>query len=290
MTPPLLATLISFVIERELIRQRRAEGGPPPWTPNPILQKYRFCNINREDDAVTRWIDIHIRQRYCSSIQEAVRQLLVARFFNEPKTLERIIPVTDFTVAEAELSSWGDGRRLFRGAYMMPTHPPGVKGEQAFRYWLRVAREASLATDYAACNTLAEVASALMESGGIGPFIANQVCTDLRYCPLWGRRWKDWGTFILAGPGTCRGLNRVHNRPLKSNQCGALWAQEVRDLRGDISEFLPDDPPYWFGYFTDPNNMANTLCEFDKYMRASDATASGDKVRLRRFKQSTSTQ
>jgi alpha-glutamyl/putrescinyl thymine pyrophosphorylase clade 1 len=43
---------VSVMRERETIRLRRAQGLPRPWTADPILHSYRFCNIKREDDAL----------------------------------------------------------------------------------------------------------------------------------------------------------------------------------------------------------------------------------------------
>lgn len=51
-----------YAREREAIRIRReVEGLPRPWTDDPILNTYRFCNVYREDDATTRWFRKWVR-------------------------------------------------------------------------------------------------------------------------------------------------------------------------------------------------------------------------------------
>ena len=45
--------LVYYINERESIRKLREAGYPKPWTQDKILQTYRFCNVNREDDTVT---------------------------------------------------------------------------------------------------------------------------------------------------------------------------------------------------------------------------------------------
>src|SRR3990167_5591431 len=50
----------AFVRERETIRERRAAGTPPPWTDDPVLREYRFCNVRRADDAGTRFYVEHV--------------------------------------------------------------------------------------------------------------------------------------------------------------------------------------------------------------------------------------
>jgi hypothetical protein len=41
---------------------RKAHGDPPPWTDDPVLQRYSFCNVYREFDRQTLWIDDNIRR------------------------------------------------------------------------------------------------------------------------------------------------------------------------------------------------------------------------------------
>lgn len=45
-----------FIYERESIRDHKDNGDPKPWTDDPILQKYKFTNIWRQDDRVTKII------------------------------------------------------------------------------------------------------------------------------------------------------------------------------------------------------------------------------------------
>ena len=52
---------VAVMRERENIRLRREQGLSRPWTSDPFLQHYRFCNIRREDDRTTRWIAEHWR-------------------------------------------------------------------------------------------------------------------------------------------------------------------------------------------------------------------------------------
>ena len=55
--------LFYWVAERERIRVRKESGQPFPWTDDPILATYRFCNVRREDDRVTIWVRTHRRGR-----------------------------------------------------------------------------------------------------------------------------------------------------------------------------------------------------------------------------------
>jgi hypothetical protein len=49
------ARLIAWIAEREAIRIRRESGAPQPWTNDPIMQAWSFCNVRREHDRTTIW-------------------------------------------------------------------------------------------------------------------------------------------------------------------------------------------------------------------------------------------
>src|SRR2546423_1636561 len=48
--------LIDWISERTAIHTKKEAGHPPPWTDDPVLREWSFCNVRREDDRVTRWI------------------------------------------------------------------------------------------------------------------------------------------------------------------------------------------------------------------------------------------
>ena len=48
--------------ERESIRKKKENDLQPPWTNDPILQEFKFCQVYREEDRTTRWLRKHIRE------------------------------------------------------------------------------------------------------------------------------------------------------------------------------------------------------------------------------------
>jgi hypothetical protein len=75
---------------RHQIWINRQQGKPKPWTDDPILQSYRFCNVYRELDTVTIWIDENIRQRSANH-KNLWFMLAIARRINWPDTLEELL-------------------------------------------------------------------------------------------------------------------------------------------------------------------------------------------------------
>lgn len=75
--------------ERESIREKRANGEPPPWTDDPILRRGRFLNVFREDDRGSRAV-----RRFCEPVKDSLPTLIHALFFarwcNQQTTLDEL--------------------------------------------------------------------------------------------------------------------------------------------------------------------------------------------------------
>ena len=273
---------IAFVHAREEMRKHKEKfGGPGPHSDDPVLANYTFCNINREDDYVTKFIHEHFRVPFSDKGRTfMVRQMLFCRIFNEPAVLELVCPLTaDTETAIALLEEYkAAGNKVMRGAYLMPPHGAGSAAKGIVRHWLSDVVDGATKgkhNDYTYKTNLAQVAEMLMRVTGVGPFIANQVCTDLRYVPVWGPSYTDWMTFILCGPGTRRGMNRFMGRDLSALGSDAKFTAELLQIRDSLSGELSANIQ---GYYVDPNNLSNSFCEFDKYERAQEQLAAGEEL------------
>lgn len=278
----------NFIYEREMMRARK-EGrcqSIPPLPPgvfsrDAVLSRFHFCNVNREDDRVTRWIDKHVRKVYRKKpLQFMVLQLLACRIFNDPNTLEEILPVKDAKTLRADLKTAERKHgNLLRGAYLMVPHGEGETVPSYFVPAIMAAKQllAKSAITYANCRSLGTIAGLLRDCPGVGPFLANQVCTDLRYVAA-KKQWRDWETFILCGPGTRRGLNRYWGRVVRGP--GSRIPEDA--YSGEILRIRETAPKEWAEVFRDPNNLSNCFCEFDKYQRAMDQIDRGESPSLKR--------
>jgi hypothetical protein len=264
--------LLYFIRMREEARLRKElVGGSPPYSSDAIIGAYRFCNINREHDAVTKWIKTNVRDKFSPYGKRVlVPQVLTARIFNEPATLERILPVSDVNMALRKLRAMrAEGHKLMRGAYMMPVHGSNGLGKHAEEYYMAAVGQAQY-VDWTQCHTLEGVAERLLRLVGIGDFLANQVCTDLRYTPQWEMA-PDWQNFVLCGPGSRRGIDRydIDDRVEDEKRLGTkrydYYQARILAIREQLWGLVSVEVD---GYFNDINNLSNTFCEFDKFERA----------------------
>ena len=252
-----------FIKARESARyHKELIGGPGPHSDDPIIAVNRFCNVNREDDAVTRWVKVNVRDRWSGCGRRNVLiQVLVARLWNHPPTLEELLPYTSYDVALSTLQDRRDrGEKTMRGAYMMPVHGNHGKGKSVDEYYLQAVQSAcAMRWELESLQAVAEQLTTIL---GIGDFLANQVCTDLRYTTEW-RRAPDWFTFVLCGPGTRRGRDRYAGREPTGNLQQRVYIAELLDIREGLQvEQHPLAP-----VFDDPNNLSNCFCEYDKWER-----------------------
>lgn len=84
----------AYARERHAIYLRRAAGAPPPWTDDPVLQQYRFCNVFRELDSTTQWFRTNVREPLRER-PEVLLATVVFRLFNRIATGEAIFKQTE---------------------------------------------------------------------------------------------------------------------------------------------------------------------------------------------------
>jgi hypothetical protein len=111
---------------------------------------------------------------------------------------------------------------------------------------------------FAGKPTLQVVHDRIMRSDGWGPFMAYQAVVDMRFTDLLSGA-EDISTWAAAGPGTLRGLNRLHGRPTDA----ALSQVKALSAMRDIYRIAFIET----GVGMDFSDVPNILCETDKYLR-----------------------
>jgi hypothetical protein len=211
--------LAKFMIARDAVRQNKEAGKPKPWTKDEILQTYRFCNVHREDDAVTRWLRKHWYSRFGKN-KDVGFAAVIARLLNLPESLEAVgsfvLPWKPDVFASVLHVRKDNKQKNFNAAYIVSTN--GVAMDKVDYLAKRVLEPLwDTRKDLRPRRSLAEWHAVLMEHDGLGSFLAAQVIADLKYLPpLFDRDIgiptsyaDDWYTFAASGPGSRRGLNRV---------------------------------------------------------------------------------
>lgn len=261
---PPAGRLAYYVREREEVRLRKEAGRPAPWTDDEILRRYRFTNVRRMDDAVSRWLLEHWYGPYRDH-PNTLAAAALARHFNLPSVLEWITDLV-FHRGRVEWSKIKEvvrerkalGFKVFNGAYMVRGIGTSDKTEMVVDRVVRPLHEAGVAVD---AGSMRKTWEALLPHWGFSSFMAGQVVADLRHALTGG--WSDRRSWAPLGPGSRRGLNRYLGRELSA----PVSQQEFeRGLGGVIRHLILKLPRSVTGRL-EAMDYQNCLCEFDKYER-----------------------
>lgn len=249
---------------------RKEAGVKKPWTTDKIIQSFRFCNVYRELDKVTKWIAVNWREPHWGD-PDLWFAMLVARKVNYINSLKDIgypVPWSAEQFKKAIGSRIARGQQVEGGAYMI-TAGTGKKWIGQPKYiFLADAVFGPMWKERASIrpnkhDTLASFHARLEKSGlTVGSFIAGQVVADLKYVrPLHDS--TDWWTWAAMGPGSMRGLNRVIGLPVEQKWKQGPWLERLQELAALIEPLVRKASMARLHN----QDLQNCLCEFDKYER-----------------------
>lgn len=270
--------LVKFILARHRVYKRREAGKPQPWSSDPILQQYKFCNIYRELDRVTRWIAVNWREPNKDDRHLWFALVVARRCINLPDTLRdlgypiRWGPDHFLRVLERRKRK---GKPIFnQAAYKLILS--GQKGNLAKIQVELVLNPLWHARDKFrphSDDTLQTFHDRLAAVPFMGSFYAAQVVADLKHVGRL-RHACDWWTFVASGPGSRRGLNRILGRPPKAAWDEAEWIEELHRMRGIVVPAL-DEAGLPRMHVQD---VQNCLCEYDKLERIRLGEGTGRKL------------
>lgn len=258
--------LLSFIKERHAVYERRAAGQPWPWTEDPILREYRFCNVYRNLDKETQLIHTNWLHKHAEE-PDMWFAMTVARLVNWWPTLEMIpfpVPWRPAVFKDAMAARKAMGAKVFTGAYMVRADAvvSGSKADYLADYVLGPLWAARKTVRPRAGDTLDAFHRRLMIYRDMGSFMAAQVVADTKYAANPLRDAPDWWTWAASGPGSRRGLNRVLGRPVSSPWKESVWRVYFEDLHKEVTMTLGTSLPRLSG-----QDLQNCLCEYDKNER-----------------------
>lgn len=256
-----LDILTHWILERDKIRQLKESGATKPWTEDSLLQQYRFCNVKRMDDKVSRWLLKHWYPKTMRTGSELYSAVL-ARAINWPDALECIIGSLDSVERTITILKQrkNEGQKVFTGAYVVP----GVKGQDKIDSIIglgeRVRNQSKTATNKL---TMRDTWKWLLTFKGLGTFLSGQIAADLACLP-YGSLWQDRFDWAPVGPGSARGMNRLlgikKTATVSQERFEPLLLELIKKAKPAISEI-------WEDRQLCAMDIQNCLCEFDKYRR-----------------------
>jgi hypothetical protein len=223
---PNVDPLVYWITERDAMRRRLHAGEPRPGTTDEFLAKFRFCNINVQDDRISRIIFEQITQPHADHPHLLVA-LTFCRLCNEPEmfaaALPALFPFDPATLTAIVVDRHERGLPLERRAYRIPrANEDPIKMRGLIDEVL-----APLANDIEhvrqrAGDSVAAVfhrlrgfdrsqeGSPILKKG----FITAQIVRDVKQIePL--RSAPDWQTFVWSGPGSRQCIDALYGYSVK---------------------------------------------------------------------------
>jgi len=260
----------AFLRERYQVLLRRRAGQPGPWTDDPVIQAWRFCNVRREDDKVTEWFRANIRDPLAND-PKVFFATIAFRWFNTPAAGEVLKPwllngAWNRDAIQQELEIRAEAESIFTGAFMINSAPGKPKHVDVLDNldWVRANLSPSRITRD--LWTKKAMMDHLLQVPRLGNFAAYQVVVDLQYTYLL-RHAVDLNTFTVAGPGCAKGIGlMVANDPerfaygRKADQQAMLGImQDCLEVSRDDSMWNAEWPPFVL------SDIENGFCEYAKW-------------------------
>lgn len=271
-----------FIYDRHLIYNKKKAGDPWPWTQDPILQKYKFCNVYRELDTCTIYLYQKL-QKYKANIEEILFLIILFRRFNVVGIFTYLFQeqefndgVLDFNKMRRNLDKLKRLKiKFFNEAYTLCQVPYDKKASKEKHVQILLSMKDIW--NHKLLSHIPQEAPKIFEwlqikGHRIGPFLAYQVMQDLNYqriFPIPGFR-----SFTYVGPGAEPALNLINPPRLgvsKETRCA-----EVHEIQAELFKVLKDDKGKDWSKIADPrqtllsiHNIQASLCEFRKYLNLS---------------------
>lgn len=241
-----LALFETWIRNREEARRNKEAGLPRPWTADPIINQFHFCNVRREDDRVTKELRALAQKHYVTA--QLPTFYTMARMFNHAPSVEFIIQNGWEAAHDHFLEEMVSGRRVYHTAYVVSTAGATVSKS---RYIQSVVQQ--VGATHVPATSLRAAHSALMGVHGLGSFLAGQVVADLKNDRYLADA-EDWWTWSCIGPGSKKGLDLLFG--------GGTTARNYNERMCILNSALSADISAMRLHMQD---LQNCLCEFSKY-------------------------
>lgn len=207
-----------FANERQNIFIKKLNGDTPPWTNDPILKTYKFCNSYRVNDRVSQYLlknVIYNGKTYKD--EDMLFRIILFKLFNKELTWELLLKeFKDITLSTFDMKEYSkvltnainNNIKIYNDAYISCA-------TKAFGYDRKHDNHLALLNKMfiidkvqdkiLKCTNMEQAFKIIKSYSLIGNFMAYQLITDINYSNIVD--WKE-DEFTVAGPGSLRGIRK----------------------------------------------------------------------------------
>lgn len=281
-------TYWKFAAERQNIFFNRITNKPKPWTDDPILNGYKFCNSYRASDRVSQFLIKNVIYKGDQREEEVVFRTLLFRMFNKIATWEFLesyfgvvsLSTFDFEIFGDVLLNRKDSRQpIFGNAFILCANKAFGFDQKHLNYLALIRKmifQDKIATQIVSSKNLEEVFYLIRSYPLLGNFMAYQMAIDLNYSEAINFSEND---FTIAGPGAERGIKKCFlDTQGKSKEYVIKWM--VDNQESQFKRLGIDFQSLW-GRPLHCIDCQGLFCETDKYSRVAFPELKSNRKRIK---------
>ncbi|MEO3941668.1 nucleotide kinase domain-containing protein [Paenarthrobacter nicotinovorans] len=286
-----------FAYERHRIFEARVAGRQGPWTDDPILRTYKFCNVYRAADRVSQYLIREICYADDSdSPEDRIFQITAFRTFSNIHTWEslkgilgrnpRVADLRSGTLESALNETKKTNGGLYTGAFILcatNAYGRGLKHLNHVDLFSDMFLKKDLASKILAATTLKNIYDLLHKFPLMGDFMSYQTAIDLNYSSLVNFSEND---FTQPGPGALRGIAKTFSSTNGLSPSDIImWMVEHQEEEFDR---LGLEFTGLWGRPIQAIDAQNLFCETDKYCREAVPSLASARTRIKtKYRQTT---
>lgn len=278
-----------FTSRRQQVFENRLRQASPPWTTDPVLQVYKFCNVFRASDRVSQYMIRRVIEEQCDGAPaDRLFRIVAFRTFSNIATWERLTDLLGHSPSLQDLRS-GEFKSaldrikrhhgLYTGAFILcATKAYGFdqKHHNHVALFQDMFLKQALAERLLEARSLEEVVSRLQSFPLTGPFMAYQTAIDLNYSNLINFSEND---YTQAGPGAVRGLAKAFETLGDYSPRDAIMMMVDRQTE-EFSRLGLEFRGLW-GRPLHGIDCQGLFCELDKYCREALPQLKSNRSRIK---------
>ena len=268
-----------FAAMRQEVFFNKLKNVPPPWTSDPILNTYKFCNAYRVSDRVSQYLikNVIYDENRSKNEEEVLFRILLFKIFNKIETWEYLEnKIGDYiTLSNFDLEAYSTmlqeamdlGYVIYTSAYMSCASKEfgyDKKHQNHLALINKMVVQDRVINSIVKAKSLEEIFHIIESYPLLGKFMAYQLATDINYSEVIN---FDENSFTIAGPGAERGINKCFiDTEGKSYADVIHWITENQE--NEFQRLGLNFQSLW-GRPLQAIDCQNLFCETDKYCRAA---------------------
>ncbi|MFN6563298.1 MAG: nucleotide kinase domain-containing protein [Nostoc sp. ChiSLP01] len=268
-----------FAAMRQEVFFNKINNLPPPWTSDPIINTYKFCNAYRASDRVSQYLikNVIYDGNRSKNEEEVIFRILLFKIFNKIETWEYLekqlgeyirLSNFDFNVYSNILQEAMNLRYvIYTSAYMSCASKEfgyDKKHQNHLALIDKMVVQDRVVNSIIKAKSFEAIFQIIQEYPLLGKFMAYQLATDINYSEIIN---FDENSFTIAGPGAERGINKCFIDTAGKTYTDIIhWMTENQEK--EFQRLGLNFQSLW-GRPLQAIDCQNLFCETDKYCRAA---------------------